>query len=256
MTLELNKDGGLRQVSSPLASSSLDDARAASHWAAGLGPLSEAMEAVTSMTKGMLLPSGFPRSVTSDYLEYQLYALPCHVTGYVSMSITTSTMLKAVGISAGPVSWGVERGIGYVRQLSLLGSFFDPLTSVQLIPFLLDHYISPFPSLSASLFPFRLQVGAVAAGAAVKWIIKDGIGAFGRFVVGSRLSRSFDEDPKHWRMVAELISTGGICLEVATLLRPDLFLLLAGSGTLARAVSKSISRPAFRVLQVDGFLPP
>jgi hypothetical protein len=52
-------------------------------------------------------------------------------------------------------------------------------------------------------------VGAVAASAAIKWIIKDGIGAAGRFLVGGRLGREFDDDPRRWRMVAEAITTLG-----------------------------------------------
>lgn len=52
-------------------------------------------------------------------------------------------------------------------------------------------------------------VGAVAATAAIKWIIKDGIGAAGRLLVGGRLGREFDDDPRRWRMVAEAITTLG-----------------------------------------------
>jgi hypothetical protein len=52
-------------------------------------------------------------------------------------------------------------------------------------------------------------VGTVAASAAIKWIIKDGIGAAGRFLVGGRLGREFDDDPRRWRMVAEAITTLG-----------------------------------------------
>lgn len=128
--------------------------------------------------RSLYLPVSFPASVTPDYLEYQLWSLPTHVTGWIAISITTSSLLKAVGIGAG-------------------------------------------------------AAGAAATGAAARWLLKDGIGALGRFLVGGVSSR-FDEDPKHWRMMAELLSTGGIALEIATLLRPDLFVFLAGGGTLAK----------------------
>lgn len=40
-------------------------------------------------------------------------------------------------------------------------------------------------------------------------IRQDGIGAAGRFLVGGRLGREFDDDPRRWRMVAEAITTLG-----------------------------------------------
>jgi hypothetical protein len=36
-----------------------------------------------------------------DYLAYQLYTVPAHITGWLSISLTTSSLLKAVGINAG-----------------------------------------------------------------------------------------------------------------------------------------------------------
>jgi hypothetical protein len=52
-------------------------------------------------------------------------------------------------------------------------------------------------------------VGATAAAAAIKWIIKDGIGAAGRLLVGGRLGLEFDDDPRRWRMAAEALTTAG-----------------------------------------------
>lgn len=78
---------------------------------------------------GFVLPRGYPNSVTPDYLEYQLRCLPAHITGWISKSLATSSLIHALNV--GPVG----------------------------------------PS------------GTVAASAAIKWITKDGIGAFGRFLV-------------------------------------------------------------------------
>lgn len=67
------------------------------------------------------------------------------------------------------------------------------------------------------LFPLLLlllsgPVGATAAAAAIKWIVKDGIGAAGRLLVGGRLGLEFDDDPRRWRMAAEALTTlGGWC---------------------------------------------
>ncbi|WIA12039.1 hypothetical protein OEZ85_012118 [Tetradesmus obliquus] len=104
--------------------------------------------------KTLYLPAGYPNTVTDDYLAYQLYTVPAHITGWLSISLTTSSLLKAVGINAGPV-------------------------------------------------------GATAAAAAIKWIIKDGIGAAGRLLVGGRLGLEFDDDPRRWRMTAEALTTAG-----------------------------------------------
>jgi Vitamin B6 photo-protection and homoeostasis len=32
------------------------------------------------ITAGFVLPAGFPETVTPDYLSYQLWAVPAHVT--------------------------------------------------------------------------------------------------------------------------------------------------------------------------------
>lgn len=45
----------------------------------------------------------FSVTVSADYLDYQLWNLPIHVTGVLSHSLVTTTLLKAVGVSAGPV---------------------------------------------------------------------------------------------------------------------------------------------------------
>ena len=77
-------------------------------------------------------------------------------------------------------------------------------------------------------------MGAVAAGAAIKWVAKDGIGALGRYIVGGSLSKFFDEDPRFWRFLADLIVSSGLALEISTARYPDLFLLLAGTGNFAK----------------------
>eukprot|EP00798_Chlamydomonas_sp_ICE-L_P020131 gene20131-26862_t len=139
----------------------------------------------------LFLPDGYPSSVSIDYLDYQLWSVPCHITGWLSHSLTTSSLLQAVGISAGPV-------------------------------------------------------GTTLTAAAIKWIIKDGIGAAGKFIVGGKLGLEFDDDPRRWRMYAELMTTVGLALEVATLVYPPYFLVLASTGNFAKAVGKGMGKPVFR----------
>lgn len=74
---------------------------------------------------------------------------------------------------------------------------------------------------------------AAAAGAGIRWITKDGVGALGRFFVGGSLSRYFDEDPRHWRLYSEGISVVGSALEILTALVPGGFVVLTSAGTFA-----------------------
>lgn len=109
-------------------------------------------------------------------------------------------------------------------------------------------------SLAGSSMLSALGVGngpaaSVGLSAGIKWVTKDGIGAAGRLFVGGKLGTSIDEDPKRWRMIAEAFTTAGLFLEIATQLSPANFVLLAGGGTVAKAVGHGIGRPCFRVIQ-------
>ncbi|KAI8110268.1 hypothetical protein M9435_001947 [Picochlorum sp. BPE23] len=92
-------------------------------------------------------------------------------------------------------------------------------------------------------------VDSVGLSAAIKWVTKDGIGAAGRLFVGGKLGFMFDEDPKRWRMIAEAFTTLGLSLEIATQVSPSNFVILAGGGTVAKALGHGIGRPCFRVIQ-------
>ena len=109
-------------------------------------------------------------------------------------------------------------------------------------------------SLAGSSMLSALGVGSgpaasVGLSAGIKWVTKDGIGAAGRLFVGGKLGTSIDEDPRRWRMIAEVFTTVGLFLEIATQLSPANFVLLAGGGTVAKAVGHGIGRPCFRVIQ-------
>ena len=90
---------------------------------------------------------------------------------------------------------------------------------------------------------------SVGFSAAIKWVTKDGIGAAGRLFVGGKLGFMFDEDPKRWRMIAEGFTTMGLALEILTQVYPGNFIILAGGGTIAKAMGTGIGRPCFRVIQ-------
>lgn len=149
---------------------------------------------VKESIQNLLLPAGYPSSVTNDYLPYMVWTFPCHVFGWMYSSLTTASMLQAVGVSAGPT-------------------------------------------------------GVAAASAAIKWVTKDGLGAVGRLIIGSKFGTVFDENPRRWRMFAELFSVAGSLLELVTPLAPSNFLLLASIGNLSKAVGKGLANPSFRVIQ-------
>ncbi|CAL4977725.1 unnamed protein product [Urochloa decumbens] len=94
---------------------------------------------------------------------------------------------------------------------------------------------------------------AAASAAAIRWVSKDGIGAFGRLFIGGRFGTLFDDDPKKWRMYADFIGSAGSIFELATPLYPGYFLPLASLGNLAKIFKQAVARgfrdPSFRVIQ-------
>ncbi|WVZ72192.1 hypothetical protein U9M48_020691 [Paspalum notatum var. saurae] len=94
---------------------------------------------------------------------------------------------------------------------------------------------------------------AAASAAAIRWVSKDGIGAFGRLLIGGRFGTLFDDDPKKWRMYADFIGSAGSIFELMTPLYPGYFLPLASLGNLAKVFKQAVARgfkdPSFRVIQ-------
>ncbi|DBB16035.1 hypothetical protein WJX82_010959 [Trebouxia sp. C0006] len=93
---------------------------------------------VSDLLKGLILPVGYPDSVTPDYLAYQLWAVPSHITGWIGSSLITSSLLAAVGLKAGAgtaaagaasIRWITKDGIGALGRLLVSagrgGTVFD-----------------------------------------------------------------------------------------------------------------------------------
>ncbi|CBI30394.3 unnamed protein product, partial [Vitis vinifera] len=78
---------------------------------------------------------------------------------------------------------------------------------------------------------------------------QDGIGAVGRLFIGGQFGNLFDDDPKQWRMYADLIGSAGSIFDLSTQLYPAYFLQLASLGNLAKAVARGLKDPSFRVIQ-------
>ncbi|KAL9177318.1 hypothetical protein ABFS82_01G051300 [Erythranthe guttata] len=81
----------------------------------------------------LMLPEGFPESVTSDYLEYSLWRGVQGIAAQVSGVLATQALLYAVGLGKGAiptaaaVNWVLKDGIGYLSKimLSKYGRHFD-----------------------------------------------------------------------------------------------------------------------------------
>ena len=67
--------------------------------------------------------------------------------------------------------------------------------------------------------------------------------------MGGRLGNVFDEDPKRWRMTAEVFATMGLALEIATTFWPQYFVALAGAGNFSKAVGKGLGAPCFHTVR-------
>ncbi|XP_047322288.1 protein root UVB sensitive 1, chloroplastic [Impatiens glandulifera] len=82
---------------------------------------------------GLMLPEGFPDSVTSDYLEYSLWRGVQGIAAQINGVLATQSLLYAVGLGKGAiptaaaVNWVLKDGIGYLSKilLSNFGRHFD-----------------------------------------------------------------------------------------------------------------------------------
>ncbi|KAF8412584.1 hypothetical protein HHK36_000553 [Tetracentron sinense] len=81
----------------------------------------------------LMLPEGYPHSVTSDYLEYSLWRGVQGVASQISGVLATQALLYAIGLGKGAipaaaaVNWVLKDGIGYLSKilLSKYGRHFD-----------------------------------------------------------------------------------------------------------------------------------
>ncbi|KAL6533668.1 Protein root UVB sensitive 1, chloroplastic [Orobanche hederae] len=85
------------------------------------------------LAASLMLPEGFPESVTSDYLEYSLWRGVQGIAAQISGVLATQALLYAVGLGKGAipaaaaVNWVLKDGIGYLSKimLSKYGRHFD-----------------------------------------------------------------------------------------------------------------------------------
>ncbi|KAK4349436.1 hypothetical protein RND71_032191 [Anisodus tanguticus] len=123
------------------------------------------------LTMNLLLPEGFPESVTSDYLEYALWRGVQSVAAQISGVLSTQALLYAVGLGKGAiptaaaVNWVLKDGIGYLSKilLSNYGRHFDVNPkSWRLFADLLENAAYGLEILTPAFPHLFVPIGAVA----------------------------------------------------------------------------------------------
>ncbi|XP_031738101.1 protein root UVB sensitive 1, chloroplastic isoform X2 [Cucumis sativus] len=121
----------------------------------------------------LMLPEGFPDSVTSDYLEYSLWRGVQGIASQVSGVLATQALLYAVGLGKGAiptaaaVNWVLKDGFGYLSKifLSKYGRHFDVHPKGwRLFADLLENAAYGMEMLTPA-FPLHFVVIGAAAGA-------------------------------------------------------------------------------------------
>ncbi|KAK6158546.1 hypothetical protein DH2020_005860 [Rehmannia glutinosa] len=168
------------------------------------------------LAMSVMLPEGFPESVTSDYLEYSLWR-------------------------------GVQ---GIAAQISgVLATQCWPCSNIfKFILFVvLDTYVADDSLLKRFALCCWIRKGAIPTAAAVNWVLKDGIGYLSKIML-SKYGRHFDVNPKGWRLFADLLENAAFGMEILTPAFPHLFVLIgavAGAGRSAAALIQAATRSCF-----------
>lgn len=87
----------------------------------------------SDLVRNLMLPDGYPSSVTRDYLDYTLWRMGQNIASQINGVLTTQALLYAVGLGKGAiptaaaVNWVLKDGIGYLSKIILAkyGRHFD-----------------------------------------------------------------------------------------------------------------------------------
>eukprot|EP00250_Pteridium_aquilinum_P003672 c13982_g2_i1 orf=436-2622(-) len=87
----------------------------------------------SDFVRNLMLPDGYPNSVTEDYLDYTLWRMGQNIASQINGVLTTQALLYAVGLGKGAiptaaaVNWVLKDGIGYLSKILLAkyGRHFD-----------------------------------------------------------------------------------------------------------------------------------
>lgn len=165
----------------------------------------------------LMLPEGFPDSVTSDYLEYSLWRGVQGIASQVSGVLATQVPI-------------------YVRLWFLFPIFLIQRKNNWL------HFAWTLAGIQALLYAVGLGKGAIPTAAAVNWVLKDGFGYLSKILL-SNYGRHFDVNPKGWRLFADLLENAAFGMEMLTPAFPHHFVVIgaaAGAGRSAAALIQVI----------------
>lgn len=88
---------------------------------------------------------------------------------------------------------------------------------------------------------------AIAVGASLKWVLKDGLGMASKLGVSARLAGIVDRDPKMWRVIGDSLMAVAVGVEICSMLKPAYFLLFGALGGLLKEAAGAMSGPSYRV---------
>ncbi|KAF7726477.1 hypothetical protein EC973_008712 [Apophysomyces ossiformis] len=84
-------------------------------------------------------------------------------------------------------------------------------------------------------------IEATGGAVAIQWVLKDGIGEFGKLFFIKRYASSFDSHPKTWKFMCEIFSSIGSFLQLCTSIAPPKFFLpLAAVGNTFELIHESV----------------
>lgn len=103
------------------------------------------------------------------------------------------------------------------------------------------------------LYSLGLGTGqALAVGATLKWVLKDGLGMGTKLLVSTRLAAVVDSDPRRWRFVGDTLMAVAAGVEILSVTNPMYFLLFGTAAALLKEAAGAMSGPSYRVF-LDSF---
>lgn len=93
---------------------------------------------------------------------------------------------------------------------------------------------------------------ALAVGAALQWVLKDGLGLVAKLALSTQLARVVDRDAKRWRVAGDALMAASAAVEIAAVTRPAYFLAFGAAAALLRDAASAMSGPSYRVF-LDAF---
>ncbi|ERM94718.1 protein root UVB sensitive 1, chloroplastic [Amborella trichopoda] len=185
----------------------------------------------------LMLPEGYPASVSSDYLEYSLWRAVQGVASQINGVLTTQALLYAVGLGKGAiptaaaVNWVLKDGLGYLSKifLSKYGRHFDVHPKGwRLFADLLENAAYGLELLTPAYPQFFVLIGAAAgAGRSAAALIQAATRSC--FFAGFAAQRNFAE------VIAKGEAQGMVSKSIGIMLGIALANHIGASGPLAAA---------------------